>query len=591
VRDVIVVGAGGGGPVVAKELAAQGLDVLLLEAGPRHARPRDEWTHFENDANNPLTGFFRFGPSDRSKPAWFRETPQNSFLWQLSGVGGTTQHYYGNCPRAYPGVFAGYEGADAGAYDTAHRFPFGYDELVPYYEWVEATLPVQTAAMGTKEERFFRGAETLGIPVQTTKTTTGAAYRPQENAILQPGGTAGRTRDRNLLRFPRATGCTFCGHCFQGCMEPIAAPRNQVAKRSTDNSYVPMAITADVWATGGRAVTLVTDAFVTQVHTDRRGGRPTATGVSWRDTAGGDEHREDATVVVLAGGCTETPRLWLNSGLPNANGWVGRGYTDHFFDWVIGRFDEYTGNSKGVGSSARCDFPGYGGLENVGLPPALQAFSMTLSDSGIRGRYTNGRGPTGTWDGPAGRLIGPELKDALAGNADKLLNVLVITDDDVEAQNRVTPSVLPADANGPVAKVQFHQRRRTARTLANREFLVRQAVELLRGAGARAVYRIDWAPLILHVQSSMRMGASDQDSVLDADAQARGVDALYVADNSALPNALGGPNPTLTTQALATRTSERIFQRWFGGDPWVRREAPVVSTDQRISDRLSALGL
>ena len=33
VRDAIVVGAGGGGPVVAKELAARGLDVLLLEAG------------------------------------------------------------------------------------------------------------------------------------------------------------------------------------------------------------------------------------------------------------------------------------------------------------------------------------------------------------------------------------------------------------------------------------------------------------------------------------------------------------------------------------------------------------------------------
>ena len=39
-RDVIVIGAGGGGPVVAKELAAQGLDVLLLEAGPRNAHPR-----------------------------------------------------------------------------------------------------------------------------------------------------------------------------------------------------------------------------------------------------------------------------------------------------------------------------------------------------------------------------------------------------------------------------------------------------------------------------------------------------------------------------------------------------------------------
>ncbi|HMF99577.1 MAG TPA: hypothetical protein VKE96_35000 [Vicinamibacterales bacterium] len=31
-----------------------------------------------------------------------------------------------------------------------------------------------------------------------------------------------------------------------------------------------------------------------------------------------------------------------------------------------------------------------------------------------------------------------------------------------------------------------------------------------------------------------------------------------MADNSALASSLGGPNPTLTTQALATRTGERI---------------------------------
>jgi len=90
VRDVIVIGAGGGGPVIAKELAERGLDVLILEAGARNANPEEEWRHLENDANNPVDGYFRFGPSDRSKPAWLRELPQNSFLWQVSGVGGTT---------------------------------------------------------------------------------------------------------------------------------------------------------------------------------------------------------------------------------------------------------------------------------------------------------------------------------------------------------------------------------------------------------------------------------------------------------------------------------------------------------------------
>jgi choline dehydrogenase-like flavoprotein len=590
-RDVIVIGAGGGGPVVAKELAQRGLSVLLLEAGARHADPRGEWTHFENDANNPLTGFLRFGPADRTRPAWFRELPQNSFLFQVSGVGGTTQHYFGNCPRAYPGVFAGYDRPDAGAYDAAHRFPFRYDDLVPYYEWVEATLPVQTAAMGRKERTFFDGCETLGIPVQTTKTTLGDSFRPQQNAILQPGGTAGLTRDVTRLAFPQATGCTQCGYCLQGCMEPIRAPRNLFAKRSTDNSYVPMALTADAWSPHGAPITLIADAFVTRILTETRSGQLVATGVTWRVGATGETHTETAQVVVMAGGTTESPRLWLNSGLPNPNDWVGRGYTDHYFDLMVGLFDKDTDSSKGPASAARAEFPGRGGMENIGLGPALQAFAMQLSDSGSRGFYTNGRGFTGPWDGPSGRPIGPELKDALMNGVNRLLNILIITDDDVEAQNRVLLSALPGDEHGPVPKVVFRPRNRTARTLANREFLVRKATDLLRGAGARKVFRLDWAPLILHVQSTMRMGTSADDSVLDDTAEARWVKRLFIADNSALANALGGPNPTLTSQALATRTAEKIFQTYFGGDPWVTREAPVVSTADAVTQAVLARDL
>nr|WP_198663551.1 GMC oxidoreductase [Jiangella endophytica] len=230
-------------------------------------------------------------------------------------------------------------------------------------------------------------------------------------------------------------------------------------------------------------------------------------------------------------------------------------------------------------------------MENVGLTPGLQQFAAVFSDSGIRGHYGNGRGPTGPWDGAAGRMIGPELKDALMNGVDRLLNILVITDDDVEAQNRVTLSALPADEHGPVPKVAFHQRKRSARTLRNREFVSARAAETLRAAGARKVIRVDWPPLLLHVQSSMRMGVSEADSVLDANAEARGVKRLFVADNSALANSLGGPNPTLTSQALATRTAEKIFRTYFGGDPWVRTESPVVSTDPRVTDGLRARSL
>lgn len=588
-RDVIVIGAGGGGPVVAKELAARGLDVLLLEAGARNLRPDVEWRHLENEMTNPVTGVFRVGPSDRSQPAWLRELDQNCFLWQVSGVGGTTLHYYGNCPRAYPGVFHGYRGADRAAYDRAHEFPFTYRELIPYYEWVEATLPVQTAPMGTKEEVFFHGASKLGIPVQTTKDTHRASYRPQENAILQPHGTAGKVENP---RYPQARGCTFCGFCFQGCYEPRGAPRNLTAKRSTDNSYVPMALTADAWHRGGKPATLITDAYVTKINTTTSGSTVTATGVTWRDTRTGATQTEEAKVVVMSGGCIENPRLWLNTGLPNPNGWVGRGITDHFFDFVTGEFPHYTGSAKGPGSNARCDFPGIGGLENVGIPPALQTFGATFSDSGMSGHYDNGSPIGKAGADTVGRLVGNDLRGMLEHGIDRLLNVLVITDDEVQANNQVSiSSELPPDNQGSIPRVMLSGRTRTARTNRNREFLTGQAVKLLRKAGATRIHRWNFAPLILHIQSSMRMGANPADSVLQPTSEARFVNRLYIADNSALPNALGGPNPTLTNQALGTRAAENIFVKYFGGDRWVTKESPQISTGRKVTAAVRARGL
>ncbi len=219
-RDVIVIGSGGGGAVVAKELAQQGLDVLLLEAGGHPEDTEQEWSHYESAA----TSILRWGPADSTKPGWSRENAQISAPFQAAGVGGTTTQYFANSPRAMPGAFADYQGADKDRYDVNYLFPFSYEELKPYYRWVEKTLPVQTAAMGTKEEVFLNGCEALGLNFQTGKDIVGDGFRPQENAILQPHGTAGRTDNPDWLKFPFAQGCTYCGHCFQGCYLPRGRP-------------------------------------------------------------------------------------------------------------------------------------------------------------------------------------------------------------------------------------------------------------------------------------------------------------------------------------------------------------------------------
>ena len=241
--------------------------------------------------------------------------------------------------------------------------------------------------------------------------------------------------------------------------------------------------------------------------------------------------------------------------------------------------------------TARADFPGRGSLVNHVFLPGFYALVLGYSDAGIAGFYQNGRPDTSGADS-SGRLIGNRFAE-LMSHPDRLFVVGALTDDDVEAQNRVTLSgAYPPDEHGPIPKVFFNHRHRSARTVANREFLVRKAVELLRAAGARAVHRLNVPPMLFHPHSTMRMGHDPADSVCDENAAARAVRHLYIADNSVLANSIGGPNPTLTTQAVATRTAEKIFAREFGGDPWVGREVPVSSIDpivtRAVLDRESA---
>lgn len=531
--DVIIIGAGAGGPVVAKELAEQELRVLHLEAGPYHRDPERDWTHSEFDMTNPVHGTFRWGPSDRSRPWWVRRMVDAGLITQIAGVGGTTLHYFGNCPRAYPLA------VERGGW------PMPYEELIPYYERVEAILPVlRDPRVSPKEAWALYGAQRVGLPEIPGRDVHRAGWRPQYNAILPPG------------LWGEGTGCTQCGHCFEGCMHPHGATLEQLAKRSTNVSYVPLAAQHPGYQ-------LVTDAFATRILTGERDGGVVATGVEWRDVRTGETHSASAEVVVLAAGCIESPRLWLNSGLPNSHDAVGRYLTLHWFDFVTGIFDHPTHPYIGQNSQGRVDVPGLGGLETVGLNPGKFAFGVyTFSHSW-------GADPVpddAPWD-TQGHLVGAALREAMEAY-DRSVTLLVLTDDEIHPDNRVyLADDWPADEHGPVPKVQYTP---TPESDRRRTELAKLAAQILRAAGARRVHRADWPPLYLHMQSSMRMGRDPATSVVDANQEAHEVKRLFICDASSLPDGLGGPNPTLTVQMFATRTAEYIATHYFGRDPFVR---------------------
>jgi choline dehydrogenase-like flavoprotein len=566
--DVVIIGAGGDGPAAAKRLGEQGIETLVIEAGPWYGNenwpdptggPGEATTSSDPDdlSGELLDAQFTkrelemiekliWGPADAERPVWFREQPEDGLVLQVAGVGGTTLHYTGCHPRAYPH-----------AVDEGDGWLIDYGDLVPYYREVEEQLHVSPAPTTPKEELYYRGCREAGWELLETKDVSEPGFRPQPNAIVRPDERLRGDYDGSF-EYPEVEGDTLAGVEIPGSPHPEGAPYAEKAKKSSAVGFVPDALATD-------HVTIRPNAFVTDVHTAPGPGGLEATGVAFRDTWSGDTRRVDADVVVLAAGAIETPRLWLNAGLPR-NDWVGRGMTIHYGDAVVGVFDEETlenrlGRStlapdEGQQIAGRFDYPGLGGLQTFGGAPGTTALSTYAgSTAGFSDVVLDNGVPVdddAPWDS-RGRLAGEPLKRLMAAY-ERTLGIQAMTDDRPHRRNGVELSAY-SDEHGQVPAVTYDP---SEEDLRRRDELMEIAAEILRAAGAEYVHRLDAGPSAIHVHSTMRMGY-----VADEACEAYEVDRLFVADHSVLPNSLGGPNPTNTGQALATRTADRIAERYF----------------------------
>jgi choline dehydrogenase-like flavoprotein len=532
--QVVVIGAGAGGPVVAKELAERGVKVLVLEAGP-WLDPDEDFTRLEDDMSALGDGRLRWGPADRSRDPWTRVREGAGLILQTAGVGGSTLHYNGISPRAYVPSVDG-------------KWPMAYADLVPYFERVEAFLPViQVRDLATKDALFAAGCEGIGLPRNDSRDVAEPSWKPCYNAILPVAEMAAASS----LRWPEVDGCTMCGHCLQGCRHPAGAPLERKAKRATNVSYVPAAV-----ASG--CCEIVPNAFATRVLFQEGGDgarHARARGVRWRDTGTGDELEVEAAVVVLAGGAIESPRLWLNSGLPNSHDAVGRRLTTHFQDLVTGFFDREVHPNVGQVTMARADFPGSGTVFAQGYGP--QAYSIAVCGAGV-GTWDESTGDE-PWD-IAGKGWGEDAVRRIR-QYHRSLSCIISTDDEAVPENRVTVAEdWEPDEHGSVPRVIYTP---TAASRDRQDHLARKGAEILRAAGAREVHRTRFtSALLTHIMGTMRMGEDPATSVVDDGGEAHEVARLFVADTSVLPG-VGGANPTLSAQALAVRTADEIARRYL----------------------------
>ncbi|WP_330633283.1 GMC family oxidoreductase N-terminal domain-containing protein [Halocatena halophila] len=569
--DVVVIGAGADGPACAARLARKhGLDVLILEAGPWHGN--DQWpephskaggtesssptdlngklldeqlTALEAASIDRIGGMFRLGPANLDRPPWMRTIHQNALTWHVNAVGGTSLSSFNNYPRAYPH-----------AINEQDHWPIDYEELVPYYQHNEMVTNVQQAPITAKHQPFLRGAEEVGFERSETLNVTDTGYRPLPNAITAPPEELNAEYDGSFSYEDGFRGNSLIADEFMGSPTPTDAPVDEKARKSSNVSWVPRALAATDEPEMGN-VAIRPNTAVTTITIE--GGE--ATGVEYRNTWSGDTGTVTADVVVLAAGTIESPRLWLNSGLPD-DGWVGKGLTTHWFDWIVGVFPDdvlkdLTGQPEfrpyaGDAGAVMVDKPGTGCIKDATGPAGVTSLACyLLSQAGYS--FDTDVDPDEPWDG-RGYLVGTELKRKMA-RYKQTTSLFIYTDDLPRQSNGVTLDSGFSDEHGPVAQVSWTPHPDDS---AKRDELARMGAHILRAAGAEYVHRVDWAPLLTFAQSSLGMGR-----VLDANAEAKNVPRLFVADHSALPNCLGGPAPTNTGQALALRTADRIAQLYF----------------------------
>ena len=250
--DVVVVGSGAGGGVVAGELAQRGRDVLLLETGP-HLTAAD-FTRWEAKATHDMWWPLRLAPDSLGGMVAFLAA---------RCVGGTTTINTKVALRAHEHDVAKWHGETGLTTDAGD--PFARADLDPYYERVEE-------ALGVRERTDW-----------TASVHTVAKGFAALDAELEP---VHAYTDVNCMR---------CGSCLQGC------PTN--AGKSTQNTYIH-----EAWARG--LLDLRAESTVERVLVD--GGE--ATGVDYVDAAGA-RHTVRAGAVVVACGALNTPQLLIRSGI------------------------------------------------------------------------------------------------------------------------------------------------------------------------------------------------------------------------------------------------------------------------------------